>query len=87
MYRIGYPFWRTFARMGVPLFLRIDVLRDHEAGVFVAKSDNLRGLVAEAPTMDELVVEIQSVIDDLMTVELRHAPASPPIQDLRLCCA
>jgi predicted RNase H-like HicB family nuclease len=87
MYRIGYPFWKTFARMGVPLKLRVLVQRDDEAGVFIATSDDLRGLAAEAETMDALVVEVKSVIDDLLVEALHAAPPNPPVADLRLCAA
>lgn len=46
--------------------LRIDVLRDNEAKVFVARSPDLRGLVAEAETLDDLVVNLHSAVNDLL---------------------
>ncbi len=87
MYRIGYPFWKFIARCGVPLKLRIDVLRDKEAGVFVATSNDLRGLVAEAATMDELIIEVNAVLETLLTEHLHAQPVSLPTADLRLCPA
>jgi len=87
MYRIGNPFWKTIARFGVPLTLRINVSHDNEAGVFVATSNDLRGLVAEAESMDVLVVELRCAIDDLLTLQLNAKPPSPPVADLRLCPA
>lgn len=87
MYRIGNPFWKTLARHGVPLKLRVNVLKDEEAGVFIATSDDLRGLAAEAATMDELVAEVRSVIDDLLIEHLHAKPVNPPVADLRLCAA
>ena len=87
MYRIGYPFWKALARHGVPLKLRVNVLRDEEAGVYVATSDDLRGLVAEAENMDALVAEVYNVIDDLLTEELHSAAPNKPVTDLRLCAA
>jgi len=87
MYRIGFPLWKAFARLGAPLKLRVNVIRDEEAGVFVATSDDLRGLVAEAATLDELVVEVHAVIEDLLAEQLKAAPQSQPVTDLRFCAA
>jgi len=87
MYRIGYPFWRTLARAGVPLKLRIEVMRDEEAQVFVATSEDLPALIAEAASMDDLVKEIPLVIDDLMTIELNTSLVHQPVADLRICTA
>ena len=39
---------------------------DPEAGVYVASSDDIRGLVAEAPTLDELSRKVMGLIPDLM---------------------
>jgi predicted RNase H-like HicB family nuclease len=87
MYPVGFPFWKTLARAGVTLHLTVKVIKDEEAGVFVATSDDLRGLVAEAPTLDELFKEVQNVLDDLMQIELQHPPANRPVADLRVCAA
>ena len=87
MYRIGHPLWTMFARLGVPLKLRINVFHDREANVFVATSKDLTGLVAEAETMDALVSEVQSSVQELLT-EILHVPEAPkPVTDLRLCMA
>jgi len=87
MYRIGLPFWKQAARFGVPLTIRVNVMRDIEAGVFVATSDDLRGLVCEASTMDELVVEVNSAIHELLSLQLNAGVAPRPVTDLRLCAA
>lgn len=88
MYRIGFPLWRWFARLGVPLKLRIDVLRDAEAGVFVATSGDLPGLVCEAATMDELVTEVNSAVASLLELQFHPAtPVRPITTDLRLQAA
>jgi len=86
MYRIGFPFWKQLARIGVPLIIRVDVLRDDEAGVFVATSRDLRGLVCEASTMDQLVNEVNSSIHELLMFHI-DGNAQKPVTDLRLCCA
>ncbi|KQV50065.1 DUF1902 domain-containing protein [Massilia sp. Root335] len=87
MYRIGYPFWKQAAKLGVPLKLRIDVIRDDEASVFVATSDDLPGLVCEAPTMDDLVKEVNLAIGELLTLHLHARPQSRTVTDLRICAA
>jgi len=66
MYRVGLPFWRFMARRGVPMYLRVNVLRDSAASVFVATSPDLDGLVVEAETMDELVTEARELISMLL---------------------
>lgn len=84
MYRVGYPFWRTLGGAGIPLTLRVQVMHDSEANVFVATSDDLRGLVCEASTLDELVKEVNTSIDELIDLQLNHKHIHRPITDLRL---
>jgi len=86
MYRIGLPLWKQAARLGVPMKIRVNVLRDKEAGVFVATSDDLRGLVCEATTMDHLVVEVNQTIQELLKFHI-NGDAQRPVTDLRMCCA
>ena len=76
MYRIGFPGWKIAARLGVRLLLRVEVVRDDVAGVFVATSPDLPGLVAEAKTSNEL---IQCVYDcaDMLIDELVRVKAAP----------
>jgi hypothetical protein len=84
MYKIGYPFWRLAARLGVPLRMRVDVAYDAEAKVFVATSSDLRGLVCEAHTIDELVKQVNFASADLLGLELQSSTNQAPITDLRL---
>ena len=70
MYRIGFPFWKQAARLGVPLKMHINVMRDQEAGVFVATSDDLPGLVCEAASMGELLVEVNAATRELLGILL-----------------
>ncbi len=69
-YRVGFPFWREFARMGATLSVIVEVLYDEEANVFVATSPNLHGLVVEAQDVKALLSEINSSIDELLYEEL-----------------
>ncbi len=79
MYRVGFPGWKLAARFGVPLLIRLQVLHDKEAGVFVVTSRDLRGLVVEMPDtvgVGKLHSEIDGCVDLLMEDLLRgpHRP-------------
>ena len=69
MYRVGYPGWRLAAKLGVSLKVRVDVIYDDEAKVFVATSEDLKGLVVEATTIEDLRNEIMSCAGELMSEE------------------
>ena len=69
MYRVGNLGWRVAARIGIPLKVRIDVIFDDEAKVFVATSEDLKGLVVEAATVEELWAEIKQCACDLLIEE------------------
>lgn len=47
---------------------RIDVMRDGEAGVYIATSKQIEGLVIEADSLDGIKTEIQMALDDLLDV-------------------
>jgi len=74
MYRVGFPFWKVAARAGVPLLVRVNVMRDEEAGVYVATSPDLQGLVAEGKTKDEVIQAVYDCSDMLLAQELRSQP-------------
>ncbi|WP_338846520.1 DUF1902 domain-containing protein [Massilia sp. W12] len=84
MYRVGYPCWRLLAQIGVPLKLSVDVHHDKEAGLFIATSSDLKGLVCEAATIDDLLKEVNAATSELLDLEL-HGKQSPlRATDLRL---
>lgn len=78
MYRVGLPFWKFLARLGVPMHLRVLVQRDAESSMFVAVSPDLKGLIVEAETMDELVTETRDVIDMLLDEYLSNGKHAEP---------
>ena len=73
MLRVGSPGWQPAGRLGATLVYRVDVLHDPEAGMYVATSPDLRGLVAEAPTMDELSREVHAGADELIRDQVMPA--------------
>lgn len=78
MYRVGLPFWKLLARLGVPVHLRVFVQRDTESSTFIAVSPDLKGLVVEADTMDDLVTETRDVIDMLLDEYLSSGKHAEP---------
>lgn len=52
MYRLGWLFAEFFASIGIPLLIKVNVLYDNEADVYVATSSDLKGLTVEAETLD-----------------------------------
>ena len=44
MYRLGWPCAAFFAEMGVPLLIKVEIIHDNEANVYVATSPDLKGL-------------------------------------------
>lgn len=66
-YRVGFPGWKIAARLGFMLKVRVDVLWDDDAKVFVAQSDDFLpyfGCVAESETWDGLKTELNLVFED-----------------------
>ena len=61
------------SRLGVPLLVRIQVLYDREANVFIATSTDLAGLVVEASSLDELMFSAYDCVDML----IKHALHRP----------
>lgn len=82
--------WRALARRGAPILVTVKVDFDKEARVFVARDSNLRGLIAEAPTLDELAKNIDAAIADLLEDYLHEPPARRPVTSMtfdNLCAA
>ena len=79
MVRVGFPGWRWLARMGVPLIVRVDVIYDKEVDVYVATSPDMRGLVTEAKTRDELISSVYDCMDLLLQEELRQPIKHKPL--------
>ncbi|WP_020424848.1 DUF1902 domain-containing protein [Paracidovorax oryzae] len=77
MYRVGFPGWKVAARLGVPLVVRVAVVKDDEAGVLVATSPDLRGLVVESPTREELLTSLFECTEMLLE-DMLHKPLKTP---------
>lgn len=80
--RIGRPGWKIAARLGVPLWMKASVLRDEEARVFVATSDDFLpdfGCVAETETWDGLRKELDAVIADALETIFGRKAKKPEV--------
>ena len=66
MYRLGWLFAEFFASIGMPLLIKVDVFYDNEVDVYVATSSDLKGLIVEAQTLDELENEVKLLIPELL---------------------
>lgn len=79
MYRVGFPGWKLAARVGMPVFFRVEVMHDEEAKVYVATSPDLRGLVAEAETVDEMFHAVYDCVNMLMDEQIKQPLKSKPL--------
>lgn len=81
MYPLEYPLWSLLARFGRRLVIRMEVLHDEEAGVYVATSRNMQGLICEGESMEELKAEVNRVVRDLIAFCVRgRNPALPVVE-------
>ena len=69
MYRLGWPFAAFFSEMGMPLLIKVEIIHDDEADVYVATSSDLKGLVVEAETLDELEKEVLDLAPQLLAFD------------------
>jgi predicted RNase H-like HicB family nuclease len=69
MYRLGWPGAALLAGMGIPLLIKVEIIHDTEANVYVATSPDLTGLVVEAETLDELEKEVWELVPELLTLD------------------
>ena len=79
MYRLGWPLSTLFASLGIPLIIKIEVIHDEDANVYVATSQDMKGLVIEAETLEALIKEAQALIPELLALnnpKLHQKPAT-----------
>lgn len=57
---------KTSPSLGTPLLIKVEVMFDNEAHVYVATSPTVRGLVVEAATLDEIRTEVERGLPELL---------------------
>lgn len=75
MYPFNWPLAEIFNSLGVPLLIVVKVEHDDEAGVYIATSPNVKGLVVEAETLDEVRNEVSLILPDLIEMNYKHMSA------------
>lgn len=73
-YRYGWPMGHLLAKVGVPTKIKVEVIRDDEAGVFVGTSTDIRGLVIEADTLEGILKEAKMLIPELVHCSSQLSP-------------
>ena len=69
-YRVGWPLWRTVARLGVTLRFRAMVHFDEESKTFWADSPDIDGLIAAGNNLPELQAAVMDMASDLLDLEM-----------------
>jgi len=72
MYPLNWPFSMFFASLGVPLLIKVEVIFDAEANVYIATSPAVRGLVIEAATLDEIRTEVELALPELLALNHKN---------------
>ena len=76
MVRVGFPGWKLFARLGLPVHVRVTVHFDEQSKTFWADSADLDGLIVSGNTPEELATELReaaaSLIGLAMSGSTRH---------------
>ena len=70
MYRLGWPCATFLAEMGLSLLIKVEIIHDKVANVYVATSPDLKGLVVEAETLDELEKEVWDLVPELLSLDI-----------------
>ncbi len=70
MYRLGWPGATFLAKMGLSLLIKVEINHDKLANVYVATSPDLKGLIVEAETLDELEKEVWDLVPELLTLDM-----------------
>ena len=65
-YPLGWKLSGVAQKLGVPTGARIDVVFDDDARVFIATSKDVKGLVVEADTIEQLMAETNELIPMLL---------------------
>lgn len=90
-YRLGWPFGRFIAQLGCPVTIRVNVIHDQEANVFIGTSTDIAGFVVEAETLDLLRKESREVMLSLLEMNYKLVVPSDSTTQLRynenLACA
>lgn len=74
-YRLSWPFSHALAAIGVPVLIKVSVIHDREAGVYVGTSRDLPALVVEADSLDQLAREVHELVPVLIQASRQRVRA------------
>lgn len=91
MYRVGFPLWKSVARMGFPVLVRVQVHHDPETNSYWAESPDLDGLVVTGGSLDEVRQEALAASSTLLGLAVSghraKAKTELRIRDTAYCAA
>ncbi len=70
MYRLSLPYAALLAKMGLSLLIKVEIIHDKLTNVYVATSPDLKDLIVEAETSDELEKEVWHLVPELLTLDI-----------------
>jgi len=73
-YRIGFPFWKLAYKLGCTLTFRVIIHKGEEQPVYWCESPDIPGLVAEMPTIEELIREVRIMAEELIELNYKLKP-------------
>ena len=74
-YRIGWPFWKLAYKIGCTLTFRVIIHKGTDKPVFWCESPDLPGLIAEMPTIEELIKEVHIMAEELLELNYNLKPS------------
>ena len=77
MYPLRFPLSSLLGSMGVPLLIKVEIICDKEAQVYVATSPDIQGLVVEADSLDEVKRETLELIPGLLAANKQYLYRKP----------
>lgn len=77
MYPLRFPLASLLGSMGVPLLIKVEIICDKEAQVYVATSPDVEGLVVEAESLDEVKREALELIPSLLSANKQDLYRKP----------
>jgi predicted RNase H-like HicB family nuclease len=75
-YPLSWPLSRLLSTLGVPLHIEVTFFYDKEAGVFVATSEDIPGLILESESYQGLVNEAEEAIPALLSLNSQTLSAN-----------
>lgn len=70
IYRVGWPLWKLAYKLGCTLYYRYDIYQSSESNDYCAISPDIKGLNAEAKTLDEIKEAMEYGAQEIVKLDL-----------------